>query len=442
MTLPPGRFGLPVVGETLEFFRDPDFAAKRHQEYGEIFKTKLFGQPTIIVKGSRANVFVLTHEPENFTVSWPKSTQKLLGKNSLSVQLDEVHRSRRKILAQAFMPRALSGYIPTMMSCLSDYTDRWIRQQDLTWYPELRNLTLDIACQLLVGIEHGSQRPLGKHFEGWVSGLFALPLPFPWTVFGKAVRYRTLLIEEISEIIRDRQQAQTPNPAPPKDALGLLLNVKDENGQKLSNAELNDQILTLLFAGHETLTSSIATFCLQMAQHPDVCDRLRQEIDALADQPMTLELLKSMTYLEKVIQEVLRFTPPVGGGFRKIIKECQFGGYTFPKDWQVIYGIASTHDSPEIYPNPEQFNPDRFETDPLVAVPKYGYAPFGGGMRECIGKEFARLELKLFAVHLLKTCQWELTPDQDLSRAIAPTPYPKSGLKVALQNRRDESLSM
>lgn len=432
MTPPPGNFGLPVLGETLQFFRDPEFATKRHQQYGNIFKTRLLGQPTIFVKGPEANQFVLSNENDKFIVNWPTSTQKLLGPYSLSMQMGEVHRSRRKILAQAFMPRALSGYIPTMQQKIAEYTDRWIQQQELTWYPELRDLTLDIACELLVGIENGSQRSLGKNFEGWVSGLFSIPLPLPWTSFGKALRYRKALIAEISDIIRMRQE-RLPSTEPPKDALGLLLTVKDEEGQKLSNTELNDQILTLLFAGHETLTSSIATFCLQMALHPEICDRLRTEVQSFKDQPLTLERIKAMTYLETVLQEVLRVTPPVGGGFRKIIKDCQYGGYDWPAGWQVLYSISATQDDANLYPEAKRFNPDRFETDPLSAVPKYGYLPFGGGLRECLGKEFARLELKLFAIHLLQTVEWTLQPDQDLSLAIAPTPYPKDGLKISIK---------
>ena len=111
----------------------------------------------------------------------------------------------------------------------------------------------------------------------------------------------------------------------------------------------------------------------------------------------------------------------------------QFQEFDFPKDWQLLYGINSTHTDEQLYPNTNTFNPDRFESTPQAAVAKYGYVPFGGGMRECLGKEFARLELKLFAIHLLKTVDWTLHPNQDLSFTISPTPVPKDGLQVSFR---------
>ena len=435
MTVPPGKFGLPFIGETIEFFSDPNFAAKRHQEYGPIFKTKLLGQPTVFLSGLNGNKFVLGNENTLFEASWPTSTRKLLGPYSVSTQMGEVHRSRRKILAQAFMPRALAGYIPSMMAKVKHYCDQWEQTQSFSWYPELRNLTLDIACELFVGIEEGSRRSLGHNFETWVQGLFSIPLPLPWTVFGKSLKARTALLVEIGEIIQQRKSQTANSSDTPKDALSLLINAKDENGNTLSDTELQDQILTLLFAGHETLTSNMTSFCQQMAMHPEVFTCLREEVDQFSGQPLTLERLKEMSYLEKVLQEVMRFTPPVGGGFRKIIKECQFEEFTFPEGWQVIYEINTTHEDPELYPEAEKFNPDRFETDTLTAISKYGFLPFGGGFRECIGKEFARLEIKLFAIYLIENYEWQLEPNQDLSPAIAPTPYPKDGLKVTFQKR-------
>ncbi len=109
LSLPPGSLGLPAIGETLDFFRDGQFGNKRHKKYGPVFKTSLFGQPTTFLKGVEANQFILTHENQYFEVRWPPSLKALLG-YSLSLQIGAMHQSRRKILAQAFMPRALSSY--------------------------------------------------------------------------------------------------------------------------------------------------------------------------------------------------------------------------------------------------------------------------------------------------------------------------------------------
>jgi retinoid hydroxylase len=433
--LPPGEFGLPILGETLSFFRDAQFAQKRHQKYGAIFKTRLLGSPTIFMRGVEANRFVLTHENQFFVVNWPPSTKALLGSLSLALQTGDVHQKRRKLLAQAFLPRALSSYITAMESITDRYLQQWQQQEELTWYPQLQRYTFDVACKLLMGLDAGFETRLGQEFEVWCEGLFSIPLNLPWTRFGKAKRSRDRLLKEIEKYIVQRQQQILSHTESSNDALSLLIQAEDEDGTKLSLEELKDQILLLLFAGHETLTSAIASFCLLVTQHPAVLTALRAEQQQFpADQPLTLEQLKQMTYLEQVLREVMRLIPPVGGGFRKVITACDYGGYQIPKDWAVLYQISPTHNDAALYPQPDRFEPDRFSPEQLQAQSsdrqKYGYLPFGGGIRECLGKEFARLEMKLFAAHLVRGYGWELLPDQDLELVAVPTPHPRDQLKV------------
>ena len=356
LCLPPGNLGLPIIGETLDFFRDPQFAQKRHDQYGSLFKTRLLGKNTIFVKGAEATRFVLMHENQYFVVGWPPSVKALLGPLSLALQQGGIHIQRRKLMAQAFQPRTLESYLPTIEAISEQYFRYWADQDILIGYPELRKYTFDIACKLFVGLDQGSQTNLGNCFEAWSEGLFSIPLRLPWTRFGKAWQSRTLLLEELERLIRERQQSETPG----EDTLGILLQAKDENGQSLSSEELKDQILLLLFAGHETLTSALASFCLLMAQFPEVQAKARAEQQASSQHPLTLESLKHMTYLDQVISHI----------------------------------------------------------------------PFGGGLRECLGKEFARLEMRLFGAKLLRGYEWSLLPDQDLNMVVIPTPHPRDGLKV------------
>ncbi|HEY9700683.1 MAG TPA: cytochrome P450 [Trichocoleus sp.] len=432
LPLPPGQFGLPFLGETLSFFRDSKFAHKRHEQYGAVFKTSLLGRPTLFMRGVEANRFILAHEQDRFQVMWPPSTSALLGSLSLALQSGGIHQQRRKLLAQAFLPRALSSYIPTMEAITEGYLQRWTEQQEFTWYPELRQYTFDVAAKLLVGLDHGSRSNLGHQFEIWTKGLFSIPLPLPWTVFGRAQRSRRLLLAEIERLIRQRQHQTSHENT---DALSLLIQAEDENGDRLGIEELKDQILLLLFAGHETLTSAVGAFCLLMAQHPDVMAKVRAEQQRFPiDQPLTLDHLKQMTYLEQVLREVLRLIPPVGGGFRKVLEASEFNGYQIPKGWSIIYQIGPTHQDPSLYTQPDRFDPDRFSAENLqqqsVDRQKYGYLPFGSGIRECLGKEFARLEMKIFAVHLARHYTWELLPNQNLDFITVPTPSPRDGLKV------------
>ncbi|MEG4075825.1 cytochrome P450 [Microcoleus sp. Pol14C2] len=425
MALPPGSFGLPLIGDTINFLQDSQFAKKRHQQYGPLFKTSLFGQPTVFMRGQEANLFVLSNDNRYFVVTWPPSTRALLGSLSLALQTGANHQNRRKLLYQAFQPRALAGYIGGIEDITQRYLEKWEKMETLTWYPELRNYTFDVAAKLLVGIDNGSETALGHNFETWGNGLFSIPLDVPWTQFGKAKKCRKLLLAELENIIRDRQQGTASG----NDALSLLISARDDEGNSLSLDELKDQVLLLLFAGHETLTSAIASFCLLLAQHPDVMAKVRTEQQQFpATEPLTLEQLKQMTYLEQVLQEVLRLVPPVGGIFRTVINACEFGGYEIPKGWTVLSQINQTHQDSQLYPEPDRFDPDRFNSE--RSAKPFSYVPFGGGLRECLGKEFARLEMKLFAAKIVREFEWELLPDQDLHLIAVPTPHPRDGLRV------------
>ena len=429
---PPGGEGLPFIGETIAFFSDPNFNQKRVAQYGKVYKTNLLGNSTAMMIGSEANTFLFKNENKYVVSSWPKSTKILLGKKSLAVNNGSFHTSRRKLLYQAFQPRALTSYIPTMERITEGYLQKWNEMNSLTWYPELRNYTFDIASNLFLGGD-GGQGYLSELFEEFSGGLFSIPWNLPWTKFGKAIKARRKLLQHLESIVIERQQADNPG----EDALGLLIQAEDEDGNSLSLEELKDQVLLLLFAGHETLTSALSSFCLLTAQHPEVLDRLREEQDRLnITGTPTLEDLKQMTYLEQVLKEVMRLVPPVGGGFREAIETFEFGGYRIPKGWNVQYQIAQTHKDEEIYPQSDRFNPDRFAPDRSIEKQaSFGYIPFGGGLRECIGKEFARLEMRLFASKMLQRYQWELIPDQNLELITVPSPRPRDGLKVNFRQR-------
>ncbi|MCT7967305.1 cytochrome P450 [Laspinema sp. D1] len=432
--LPPGTLGLPLIGETLSFFRDRDFHKKRREKYGTVYKTHLFGQPTIVLIGSEANRFLFTHDNTYFTASFPPSTRILLGPNSLTIQSGTEHTSRRRLMAQAFFPQAIAGYLPGMEQLTDRYLKQWETLQELTWYPELRTYMFDIASTLLIGTETGSETIyLSQIFQTWAEGLFSIPINLPWTPFGKALHCRKLLLEKIEEIVHRRQQETAPR----NDALGLLLAAKDEEGNGLSLDEIKDQVLLLLFAGHETQTSSLSSLCLLLAQHPQVITKLREEQEKVGfTGSLNMEMLKEMTYLEQVVKEVLRLVPPVAGGFRRVLESCEFNNYQIPEGWMVLYQINQLHKDSSIYSNPQEFDPDRFSLDRAEDKPKpFTWIPFGGGARECVGKAFAMLALRVFTAHLVHGYDWELLPDQNLEFSMIPTPSPRDGLRVKFSRR-------
>lgn len=431
LPLPPGKSGLPWIGETISFLFDPDFATKRRQQYGAIFRTHIIGRPTVVMSGAAANKFILATHFDKFSWrdGWPDNFKELLGA-SLFLQEGAEHQRNRKLLMPAFHGKALVNYVETIDKITDRYLDKWAQTGELTWFPELKNLTFEIASVLLIGSEPGAQTTeLSRLFTELTNGLFTLPLKWSYTTYGRAIAARDKLLAHIETVVLARQQQ------PSQDALGLLVQSQDEDGNRLSVAELKVQALLLLFAGHETTTSLIASLCLALAQHPEILATARAEqIQIGADTTISIDSLKQMTYLDRVLREVERMYPPVGGGFRGVVEEFEFNGYRVPKGWQVLYRIPEAHFDETVYPDPTSFDPDRFAPERYEYKPSdYTFATYGGGSRICIGMAFAQMELKIIAAKLLRHYSWELLPDQNLTLDPIPTLHPRDGLKVKFQ---------
>ncbi len=433
--LPPGRMGLPGIGESIQYLRDPEgFIAERQEQYGNVFKTHLFGRPTIALIGADAAQFLFSNDGQKLEMTNTPNFETLLGKKSIGVQVGAAHKGLRRQLFQAFQPRALESYAFTMETVTQQYLQRWEQMGALTWYDELKRYTLDIACRLFIGTSITDDEQLEKVYESWSGGLLTIPVRFPGSKFDRAVRAREMLLAQFDRLIDRRQQSSSNH----QDVLYILLKAKDEAGNLLSREEIKDNILGMLIAGHETLTSALTSFCLLMAQHPDVLRAVCQEQSALGfPTSLTPDTLKQMTYLEQVLKEVLRVVPPVvRSGSRKVLENCEFLGYSIPQGWDVYYQIPETHQDGQIYTNPAQFDPDRFSPERSEDKQKiFSHIPFGGGIRECLGKEFARLEMKLFAALLVRDYAWELLPGQNLDRQVLPFSRPRDGLKVKFSRR-------
>jgi cytochrome P450 len=432
LPLPPGSSGLPLIGETISFVLDKNFADKRIKKYGNIFRTNILGQPTVVMSGTDANEFILSSHFEYFSwrEGWPANFRELLGE-SLFLQEGEEHRRNRKLLMPAFHVPALQNYFQTMVEICDRSLEKWALLEEFTWFPLMKQMTFAIASVLLLGSEPGQETErLSKLFTQLTQGLFAFPIPFPWATYPKALKARDQLLAHIETAIQDRRQN------PRNDALGLLLQSRDEDGNALSEAEIKVQALLMLFAGHETTTSMLISLAMSLGKYPDVWQKARAEQEAISSETLTFEHLKQMPYLSQILKEIERLYPPVAGGFRGVVKPFNFQGYHVPAGWKVLYQMKGAHQDSNIYPHPEQFDPDRFspERNENKKV-EYSLVGFGGGPRICLGMAFAQMEMKIFAARLLQKYHWELLPNQDLTMEPVPTLHPRSGLKVKLWKR-------
>jgi cytochrome P450 len=436
----PGDFSF---ARTHEVAHDPlPLLLGAYEEYGPIFSMRLLHIRSIFMIGPEANHFVTVGHPENF--HWRESSFgdliPLLGDGLLTVD-DDYHDRARAIMLPAFHREQVSASIAAMevetRAAIAALPEGGV----VDVYDWMRNLAMRIAMRALLGLdpdEAGRGVAAAEHFEralgyyGIDYGLRLLRGPgSPWR---KLVASRRVLDEIVfAEVARARA-----NPDPTRhDILSLLVGARGEGGEAFSDREIRDQVMTLMFAGHDTSTSTLTFMLHELARHPDVAGRLREEQDRVLGgaTPSIDQLEREMPYLEMVLDELLRLYPPAWIGPRRAVRDFEFGGYTVPRGAYVNYCSWASHRIPEVFPDPEAFIPERFTRERKAALPRGAYVPFGGGQRVCIGKRFGQTEVKLVATMLLQRLRFDALPGRTMTVRQMPTLSPKGGLRMRVLPR-------
>ncbi len=433
-TTPPGSLGLPFVGETLDFVNDtPRFFAERRQKYGEVFTTHLLGAKTVVMIGPEANRWIFSGENKYLVNQWSYAIRQLLGERCVAMLNGAAHTQRRAQLAPSFKHEAMAQFVAEIERLAQRHLAEWAATPgDTNVVPRVRNLAFEIAAAFIFGTTAVDVPYLNRLFHDWTAGMFAVaPINLPFTRFGKALAAKNAMMTYLENIVRQRQRLAEQ----PFDILGELLAVRDEAGQPLDVTTVVHEIQLQLFAGHDTTVAATSNLMLQLAQHPAVLEKLRAEQEALADRTLTLDALRDMPYLGQVINEGLRVIPPIGGAFRVMTQDTEFGDFVIPKGWTVFFSPGQTHQGPP-WTNPTRFDPERWGPDRAEHKQKnFAFVPFGGGPRMCLGQNFALVEMKLIMALLLRSHTWELVPSQDLTYDNFPFPLPRHGIWVRFGRR-------
>ncbi|XP_048235735.1 beta-amyrin 28-monooxygenase [Ricinus communis] len=441
--LPPGRLGWPLIGETPAFFR-AGFEAKPEKFIGErmekydsrVFKTSLLGKPFAVISGTAGHKFLFSNENKLVNLWWPESVRMLFKSALVSVVGDEAKRIRKMLMTFLGLD-ALKNYTERIdMVTQQHIRTYWEGKEEVTVYSTLKLYTFTLACNLFASINDPERlSKLGAHFDVFVKGVISLPISIPGTRLYKSMKAANAIREELKLIVRDRKEAlERKMASPTQDLLSYLLVDSDTNGRFLSEMEILDNIMLLLYAGHDTSKSSLTLIMKYLAEMPDVYAKVLQEQLEIANSKKPGELLQwedvqKMRYSWNVISEVLRLSPPVSSAYRHAIVDFTYEGYTIPKGWQLFTSFGTTHRDPALFPNPERFDASRFEGN---GPPSYSYIPFGGGPRMCIGYEFARLEMLIFLHNIIKRFKWDiLIPDEHFG--YDPLLAPSQGFPVRLR---------
>jgi retinoid hydroxylase len=435
---PPGDTSFSLA-RTKRFADDPlPLLLESYERYGPIFTLRLFHGQVVFMLGPEANHYMTVSHASNF--EWRESHFRemisFLGDGLLTTDGD-YHRRSRQAMLPAFHSERVKATIDTMTQETEAALKRIVPGSTVDLYSWTRRLALRIAMKALFGLDPDgaeAQRvdaaALFEQALGFYATDFRLRLlrgpGTPWQRQQRATKLLNGLI--YAEINRRRRTGERG-----MDVLSLLLDASDDEGNTLSDMQIRDEVMTLLFAGHDTTTSTVAFMFYELASHPEVVERMRAEQhEKLAGALPTAEQLMrgELPELEMVLEETLRKYPPAWIGPRRSVAAFEFQGATVPGDAFVDYCSWASHHLPDVFPEPFAFRPERFNAEGKAQMLKGAYIPFGGGSRTCIGMRFGQLEVRTIATLLLRHCSLTLPRDFQLTVRQMPTISPKQGLPM------------
>jgi cytochrome P450 len=448
VAFPPGetRFSL---SRTRRFAGEPlEMLLESYERYGPVFTLRLFHSNVVFMLGPESNHYMLVSHAENFR--WREGQFRdligLMGDGLLTIDGD-FHRRSRMIMLPAFHRENIAASYDVIAQEATHALDSLAPGDELDLYAWTRKLAMRVAMRALFGLDPDGARARAID----AAGLFEEALAFyasdyflrvlrmrgtPWWRMQRAARELDALI--YSEIAERRASGQRG-----QDILSLLLDAQDEDGNTLNQVQIRDEVMTLLFAGHDTTTSTVSFMFYELARNPQIAARLIAEQDAqlagaapTGAQPSSGDRSQiGQPQLEMVLDETLRKYPPAWVGPRRSIEPFEFAGHTVPGRAFVNYCSWASHHLPDVFEDPEEFRPERFAPDAKAAMPKGAYVPFGGGSRTCIGMRFGQLEVRTIATLILQRFTLSLPGDFQLQIRQMPTISPKHGLPMHVHAR-------
>ncbi|MEO6604240.1 MAG: cytochrome P450 [Aeromicrobium sp.] len=430
---PPRRRGIPYVGQTLSYVRDPlSMMREHHDSYGPVSDMDFIGKRWTVLLGPDACEVALRNADKAYSSGegWGYLVGPFFDRGLMLLDFEEHHRHRR-IMQSAFTRDHLERYTEALQPAVIAGLDRWEPSDTFLAYPALKELTLELATTVFMGgADLGSADELARVNQAFIdcvqSATAMIRANVPGTRWGKAIRGRALL----EAFLRRHLPAKRANPG--TDLVSVLCQVTTDDGERFSDDDIVSHMIFLLMAAHDTTTITVSVMMQRLGQHPEWQERCRAEVMALPENP-TLADLDGLESLDLVMKECLRLVPPVPVLARKTVKETEVMGYRIPAGRLVAVMMHLSHHMDEFWPDPEKFDPERFAEDRREdKVHRNAWEPFGGGVHKCLGMFFAGAEVKTVMHHLLRNYSWTVNPDYDAPMNYHSLPFPKDGQPVRL----------
>jgi cytochrome P450 len=437
---------LPFLGGPLaRSRRDPlGFLLEGMRRYGDVFRYQLGPLVFHLVAHPEHVKHVLLDQARNYPRSWYYERTKVVVGEGLVTTEGAAWRRLRRMVQPAFHHQRVAALTGLMTGAIAAMLDRWREAarggEPLDVAAEFVGLTLRIVGRALLGLELGGQADrIGaavttalEYLERRLGNLLSLPLAIPTPSNRRARRALATLDAVIAGILAHRRREPGRDR---DDLLDLLLAVRDEEtGAGLTDRELRDQVLTFIGAGHETTAVGLSWTVYLLSRHPEAQGRLRAELaEVLGDRTPTADDLPRLDFTRRVIEEALRLYPPAYALVRDAVAEDAIGGFRIPARSMVILSPYVTHRHPDFWPDPETFDPDRFSPGRSAGRPRFAWFPFLGGPHQCIGQEFAMMEMTLSVAMIVQPFRFQLAP----GACVEPKPMlslrPRHGVPILLQ---------
>ena len=439
--LPPKPAKLPVVGHAIQFAQNPfEFVESATTQCGDAYRMEL---PAV------DDVYVLVH-PSHFkhvlvddvdSFGKTEDFQQAFGSGLLSAEGTQWRR-QREILQPLFHKDRIVDYSDRMVKQTQRRLDMWRPNESRDMESEMQNLTLEILFATLFGRNLSPRE--GTELREAADGLNEWFTPTSWMLpnwIWTPARYRfkrsvSRLREEVQTLITESSDSASKSETPPLLS-ALTASSEEGSSRQLDAREIEDQLITMIFAGYETTAAALSFTLHSLATHPDIRHRFHEELDTvLGEEPPSVADLPNLELTNRIVTEVLRLYPPVHTIPRRAKTDVEVEGYRIPQDNEIHLSVIGVHRDGRFYNKPREFRPDRWTGNFEAELPDYAYIPFGGGRRTCIGREFGLLEARLVLATIGQRFRLENEGNGDIVLAPQITTQIEGGLPMTVHRRQ------
>jgi len=426
----PGRNGLPIVGDAFPFIADPiGYTRRCVDQYGPVFRTRIGPDPTVNLVDPEAQK-MLTLDPDQLF-----SARKGYG-NSLAIFFPDGlllrdfsdHRMHRRIMQSSFKNSMLEAYMPDIHKILRKHVAQWADKGDIHFVQAIKAALLEVGSRVFLGMELGDDSEMLNQAFIDMAEASSSPLRFniPGTAYYRGLKSYQLMSDYFRGQITQKRESNS------SDMFSLFCKETQEDGSYFSDDDIVHHVNFLLFAAHDTTTSTLSTLMYELTQKPSWYQTCRSEVLNTDKDTLSYDDLDTFENLTYCFKETLRLYPPVVGLARRSLREFEFLGHRIPANTMVSVPLAACHRLETIYKNPDEFEPLRFAPGREEhKVHPFAWFPFGGGAHKCIGLHFAEMLVKVALFEMLPHYKFESTAAHGKMSTL-PFPKPVNNLPLVV----------